>query len=173
MISSNLKNRIFTSIFLFLLLALALINNLIMTYCLIIFGVLSLMEFFNLTKKIFVKSFYYFFTNIIFSIYIFIFFFLFFFFSNIIQLKIILFAFLLGCIASDIGGFVFGKIFKGPKLSSISPKKTISGAIGSLFLTCAFLSLSVNYFINIFTYKIIIIAYTVNTCPNYSSFCFC
>ena len=35
------------------------------------------------------------------------------------------------CIFSDIGGLVFGKLFKGRKLISISPKKTISGAIGA------------------------------------------
>ena len=29
------------------------------------------------------------------------------------------------------GGFIFGKIFKGPKLTSISPNKTYSGVIGS------------------------------------------
>ena len=37
---------------------------------------------------------------------------------------------LLICISTDIGGFVFGKLFKGPKLTSISPNKTYSGAIG-------------------------------------------
>ena len=40
------------------------------------------------------------------------------------ELKIILFILLFGCIASDIGGFIFGKIFKGPKLTKISPNKT-------------------------------------------------
>ena len=35
------------------------------------------------------------------------------------------------CIATDIGGYVFGKIFKGPKLIKISPNKTQSGMIGS------------------------------------------
>ena len=34
------------------------------------------------------------------------------------------------CISTDIGGYVFGKIFNGPKLSSISPNKTYSGVIG-------------------------------------------
>tara|TARA_B100000795_G_scaffold101994_1_gene75162 strand:- start:390 stop:758 length:369 start_codon:yes stop_codon:yes gene_type:complete len=34
-------------------------------------------------------------------------------------------------ILSDIGGLVFGKIFKGKKLTKISPNKTISGSIGS------------------------------------------
>ena len=34
------------------------------------------------------------------------------------------------CISTDIGGYVFGKILKGPKLFSISPNKTYAGAIG-------------------------------------------
>ena len=43
------------------------------------------------------------------------------------------------CIATDIGGYIFGKIFKGPKLIKISPNKTYSGMIGSFlmsFLLC-------------------------------------
>ena len=35
------------------------------------------------------------------------------------------------CIFTDIGGYVFGKTFKGPKLTKISPNKTFSGVIGS------------------------------------------
>ena len=35
------------------------------------------------------------------------------------------------CVFTDIGGYLFGKIFKGPKLTNISPKKTYSGVIGS------------------------------------------
>ena len=31
------------------------------------------------------------------------------------------------CSSTDIGGYVFGKIFKGPKLTKISPKKTYAG----------------------------------------------
>ena len=38
-------------------------------------------------------------------------------------------------ICSDIGGYVFGKIFKWKKLTKISPKKTISGVFGSYFLS--------------------------------------
>ena len=37
------------------------------------------------------------------------------------------------CIATDIGGYVFGKIIKGPKIIRISPNKTYSGMIGSYF----------------------------------------
>ena len=38
------------------------------------------------------------------------------------------------CITTDIGGYVFGKTFKGPKLVNISPNKTYSGVVGG-FLT--------------------------------------
>ena len=38
------------------------------------------------------------------------------------------------CIATDIGGYVFGKAIKGPKLTKISPNKTYSGVIGSFLL---------------------------------------
>jgi phosphatidate cytidylyltransferase len=38
------------------------------------------------------------------------------------------------CIFTDIGGYIFGKTFKGPKISRISPNKTYSGMIGSFLL---------------------------------------
>jgi len=44
-------------------------------------------------------------------------------------------------VSSDVGGYVFGKIFKWKKLSKISPKKTISGVFGSYF--CSFICLIV------------------------------
>ena len=37
-------------------------------------------------------------------------------------------------IFTDIGGYIFGNFFKGPKLTKISPNKTYSGAIGSLLM---------------------------------------
>ena len=39
------------------------------------------------------------------------------------------------CIFTDIGGYLFGKIFKGPRLSKISPNKTYSGVFGSFFIS--------------------------------------
>ena len=56
--------------------------------------------------------------------------------TNLIQFKIILFSLLLSCIASDIGGYIFGKTFKGPKISKISPNKTYSGSLGSIVFCC-------------------------------------
>ena len=42
------------------------------------------------------------------------------------------------CVSTDIGGYIFGKFFQGPKLTKISPKKTYSGLIGGyLFSTTA------------------------------------
>ena len=34
------------------------------------------------------------------------------------------------CVSTDIGGYIFGKIFQGPKLTKISPKKTYTGMLG-------------------------------------------
>ena len=42
---------------------------------------------------------------------------------------------LLICISTDIGGYIFGKILKGPKLTKISPNKTYSGMIGGYFFS--------------------------------------
>ena len=39
------------------------------------------------------------------------------------------------CFLSDIGGYVFGKIIGGKKLTKISPNKTISGSIGSFIFS--------------------------------------
>ena len=52
------------------------------------------------------------------------------------------------CVFSDIGGFLFGKIFKGKKLTKISPKKTISGSIGSFLLSLALVPLFFQYFLS-------------------------
>lgn len=51
-----------------------------------------------------------------------------------------IFLFITGiCVATDIGGFVFGKLIKGPKLTKISPNKTYAGLIGSFLLTFLFI----------------------------------
>ena len=45
---------------------------------------------------------------------------------------------LLICVSTDIGGYIVGKIIKGPKLSKISPKKTYSGTLGSFLFAIIF-----------------------------------
>jgi len=54
---------------------------------------------------------------------------------------------LIVCISTDIGGYIFGKIFKGPKLTKISPKKTYSGAIGGYLMSIIlyYLFMNLNY----------------------------
>tara|TARA_Y100000591_G_scaffold126837_1_gene108639 strand:+ start:651 stop:1301 length:651 start_codon:yes stop_codon:yes gene_type:complete len=68
--------------------------------------------------------------------------------NNIYFLLIILI-----CISTDIGGYIFGRIFKGPKLTKISPNKTYSGVIGayvfSFFLTIYIINTPF-FFLNIF-----------------------
>jgi len=49
------------------------------------------------------------------------------------------------CSSTDIGGYVFGKIFKGPKLTKISPKKTYAGMIGGYILSLVSLSLIISF----------------------------
>ena len=49
------------------------------------------------------------------------------------------------CVATDIGGYMFGKLFKGPKLTKISPKKTYAGMIGSYLLSIIFLTIFLHF----------------------------
>ena len=63
---------------------------------------------------------------------------------NIIQIFLIISV----CVATDIGGYIFGNIFKGKKLTKISPKKTYSGMIGSYISS---LIVSYVFFNNYFT----------------------
>ena len=136
MISENLKKRIITSMLLIFLLILVINYKPIFLYSLIVIGIFSIIEFNDLIKKI-VKN-----INIklifilIFIVYIFIYFSIFFLLTNYIQFKIILFSLLISCIASDIGGYIIGKTFKGPKISKISPNKTYAGSVGSIVFCC-------------------------------------
>ena len=57
-------------------------------------------------------------------------------------------------VSTDIGGYIFGKIFKGPKLTKISPNKTYAGVIGSFLTSVLFGILFINYFKNIYYYKV-------------------
>ena len=156
--SKNIQKRIYTSIFLFLLLFLMIANNYVMAFVLMLIGIFSVLEFFKIILKIFeknkMKQFFY---NIIFIIYIFTFCTFFLILSSFSHLKILIFMILLTCVASDVGGFIFGKIFKGPKLTKISPKKTISGAIGSLIFSSLFMLISIYYLTKNFDPYIIII----------------
>ena len=49
------------------------------------------------------------------------------------------------CFFTDIGGYVFGKIIGGKKLSKISPNKTIAGTVGSFILSIIPLIIVINF----------------------------
>ncbi len=54
--------------------------------------------------------------------------------DTLVRLNLLLWVIIL-VICSDIGGYVFGKIFKWKKLTNISPKKTLSGVFGSFIFS--------------------------------------
>ncbi len=63
---------------------------------------------------------------------------------NDFHLEVIIFILLI-CISTDIGGYIFGKIFKGPKLTKISPKKTYAGTVGAYLLSIILSNLYINF----------------------------
>ena len=158
MILSNLQQRLLTSLILLFSVYLIFRFNQILIFFLLILSVLSILEFFHLVKKILIHRIIKIILSLFFIFYISVFCFLFLFFANIATLKIILFILLLGCVASDIGGFIFGKIFKGPKLTKISPKKTYAGAAGSLIFSVIIVLGLFYYFTQSINYKFLLTA---------------
>ena len=70
---------------------------------------------------------------------------------------------LLVCVTTDIGGYVFGKLIGGKKLTKISPNKTYSGVLGSFVFSIIFgslyifyLKISLNFEINYFIVIIVV-----------------
>ena len=157
MITNNLKKRIFTSLLLFILFFLIYNFNFFLIYSLIVLGVLSLIEFYNAINKIIKSKLLTLSMNSIFSIFVSVFCYLFLFFSFNAQLKLILFIILLGCIFSDIGGYLFGKTFGGPKLTKISPNKTIAGSVGSLLISATTVFVLFFIFFDIYSLNILFV----------------
>ena len=139
--SSNFKKRILTSIFLLSLLTGMFFYSYIMIISLIIIAIISWIEFYALISKIIKKNilkdrlfrFFYktlslfYLSGLVYLIFAIE--------SEYSSLKIYLLYSVLVAILSDIGGLVFGRIFKGKKLTKISPNKTISGSIGSFIFS--------------------------------------
>ena len=137
----ELTKRIFTSIFLMSLLVSMYFYSFIMIVSLIIIGMIAWIEFYALISKIIPNNFIKdkilrFLYKAISLLYLsLLIYFIFAIESYYVNLKPYLFYTLVVAILSDIGGLVFGKIFKGKKLTKISPNKTISGSIGSFLLS--------------------------------------
>ena len=146
---SNLNKRILTSIPLLILVVCTLFNNIILILSLYIVSTIIIYEFSNILKNIFKrnKKKFFIFLNL-FILYICLFASqVYFFLSGDFENKRNIFLFILSiCIFTDIGGYVFGKIFKGKKLTSISPNKTYAGMIGSFICSLIICMLFIIYF---------------------------
>ena len=150
--NTELKKRILTSVLLILLLTAMFFYSFVMIISLIIIALISWIEFYALISKILTKDtikdkslkFLYKATSLLYlSLLVY---FLFLIESNFLNLKLYLLYSILVAILSDIGGFVFGKIFKGRKLTKISPNKTISGSIGSFIFSLHLILIFYNEF---------------------------
>ena len=153
----ELKKRITTSILLFSLLTLMFFYNFVLIISLIVIAVCAWIEFYALIEKILKKEnsknkilrFIYktislvYLTILIYFIIIVK--------SLNYQLEDALVYSILVSILTDIGGLVIGKLFKGKKLTKISPKKTISGALGSFLFSLILVPFYLDIFID---YKI-------------------
>ena len=134
---AELNKRIITSFSLLVALYLSIINIYILTIISLLVYIETFYEIFNILKNIYKKKI---------KLYVFVFF------SNIYLLciilyiwtilalnledeKLYLFIYITISISSDIGGYIFGNIIKGKRLTKISPKKTYSGMIGSYLLS--------------------------------------
>tara|TARA_B110000858_G_C17604942_1_gene381775 strand:+ start:52 stop:714 length:663 start_codon:yes stop_codon:yes gene_type:complete len=151
--TQEIKKRIITSFFLITLLYLMYLYSFILIISLIIIGIIVWIEFYALMSKIFqAESFnnklLLFFVKTVSLIYI----------ASLVyviciaeaqnaNLKTQIFFAITIAISSDIGGLVVGSLIKGKKLTKISPKKTISGSIGSF----CFSLLCVPFFMDVFT----------------------
>ena len=133
----ELKKRIITSILLFILLILMSFYTYILITSLIIIGIIAWIEFYALISKIYKKRNY---NNIVLRFFLKV--------TSLLYLSYIVFIIILSklnlpdsfiliiyiiliSVMTDIGGLIVGKIFKGKKLTKISPNKTVSGSIGS------------------------------------------
>lgn len=129
MISLNFVKRTISTIILIpLIIILITSTSSVFNFFILIFLMISIYEWNNMTKNLLIK-----FYGIIFLIFSF---------YTSLKLKDYMnyeyFYLLFGVaisMATDLGGYIFGKILKGPKLIKFSPNKTFSGAIGAIILS--------------------------------------
>ena len=152
--SKELVKRILSSIILLPLVFYFLTNgsfllNLFIVLCLII----TFYEWNKISKNKFYKIFGFIF--LLFSFYTF--------YHLSIELFLLIYVILI-CISTDIGGYFFGKIFKGPKLTTISPNKTYAGMFGGYLLSLICLIVITNFIdYSIKTFQLILITILLST----------
>jgi len=153
-VNLELKKRIITSILLLFLLYLMINYSYILIISLIIISIITWIEFNSLIYKIFKKNkkknlILIFLFRLLSLIYLSLLVFLI---LNIetqnTHLKICLIYSILVSVITDIGGLLIGRTIKGKKLTKISPKKTISGSIGSFLFSLVLVPLFYKEFLN-------------------------
>ena len=164
----ELKKRIITPILLIILLIAMFLYDFILLTALIIMGVISWIEFISLITKIYKKKdfkneFLRFVYKAVSLFYIFLLVYL------IIDIRInssdliiIIMYSILVSIMTDIGGLIVGKKFKGKKLTKISPKKTISGSVGSFIFALTLVPFFTGKFITHSFIELIIITIIIS-----------
>ncbi len=164
----NIVTRILTALFLIILLVLSFFYSYILIITLILLSTISWIEFHGLISRIFHEDvfrikFFKLLAKVISLLYITFFSFLIFNGITHDYTKLNIFFLITICIFSDTGGFVFGKVFKGKKLTNISPNKTISGSIGSFILSLScipifiyLLPLKINHIYNLIILTILV-----------------
>ena len=158
--TKDFYSRFLTSIILIIVLIFMLKYSVVLISLLLLIFVVSWLEFNNILENIFKKKTKFIVKNLFkFTIFIYLLFFM----------KIIVDEFLQNqpnisqnlifvitiCILSDLGGYIFGKTFKGKKLTKISPNKTYSGMVGSFLLSLIF-SIVYSYSINFVDFETLI-----------------
>jgi len=166
--NTELKKRIVTSIGLLSLLTTMYFYSFIMIGALLIIVVIIWIEFYALISKIirgnkFQDIFFKFIFKSTSLLYLSTLVgFIFFIESHYIDLKIYLLYSVLIAILSDIGGLIFGKTFKGKKLTKISPNKTVSGSIGSIVLSMVLIPIFYNKLIIYDLFTLIILTIVIS-----------
>ena len=152
--SKTLQKRLVTSFFLLSLLFLMFFYTFILVISLIVIAIISWVEFYALISKIFKKENK---KNIIFryiykAISLFYLSILTYFILTIISTnngsEIFIIYSISISVMSDTGGLIIGQTFKGKKLTKLSPKKTISGSIGSFIFSLSLIPFFIQYLSN-------------------------
>ena len=152
--NKELQKRLITSIFLLSLLILMSLYTFVLIISLVVIAIIAWIEFYSLIHKIFINN------NFMNKIFRFFFKAISLFYMSLLVylimipkindkfFEIIIIYSILISIMSDVGGMVIGRIFKGKKLTKISPNKTISGSIGSFFCSLFLIPFFIKHFDN-------------------------
>ena len=139
MIKKNFLKRTITSLVLISILFSMFISPMMMIITIIIISSLSFYEFNRLFFKIFKSIFLKFLSSGLILLYLLSLVFIIFYIESVNILnpnyKLFFLYSVTISIASDLGGYFFGKLLKGKKLTKISPNKTVSGVIGAFIFS--------------------------------------